>query len=84
MFDPDINLDPFSPTMRPQPCHKCLPGRLFIESLGERRRVWCDECDWSQLYDASGPMAKVVMRPVEKKFNSRPGRPKKVKKNEPL
>lgn len=59
MFDPVIQLDPFALQVRPRLCPHCgkaKGGRLWVDSQGDRRRVWCDECDWSQWYTPSGPM----------------------------
>lgn len=79
MFDPTLNLDPFLPPVVARKCRRCSDGRLFVETLGDQRRVFCDSCNFAQVYTAKGPMPKVVMREVDK-FNRRPGgRPRKVK-----
>lgn len=84
MHDPSIGFDPFNVPARARPCRRCGDGRLFVEELGDQRRVFCDSCNFAQTYNDKGPMPRVVMREVDR-FNRRPGgRPRKTKPNDPL
>jgi len=63
MHDPRLGFDPFAP---PAFARRCIQpqcdGRLYVEPLGQRCKVYCTSCDFHEFHDSAGKVELDAMR----------------------
>lgn len=63
MHDPRLGFDPFAP---PAFARRCIQpqcdGRLYVEPLNHRRKVYCTDCDFHEFHDSAGKVELDAMR----------------------
>lgn len=67
MHDPRLGFDPFAPPVSARRCIAGLDdlrchGRLYVEELGARRKVYCTDCDYHEFHGAEGKVEIEALR----------------------
>lgn len=66
MHDPRLGFDPFAPPAFARPCvQPQCDGRLYVEPLNHRRKVYCTDCSFHEFHDSSGKVELDAMRPAD-------------------